>query len=248
MSAPSKQAPKLKLYTSRARWFHLLTAPADYRHEAACYASIAKRACKGKRETMLELGSGGGNNAFHLKNHFRLTLTDVAKEMLALSRTINPECEHICGDMRTLRLRRRFDIVFAHDAVSYMTDMRDLEAAMRTAFVHCRPGGIALFAPDDFRETFRSTTQHGGHDAGDRGLRFVEWSYDPNPADTHYVAEYAYLMRNGDTVRVEHDRHLNGLFLRVQWRAALLRTGFEKIRMTRPRGCSNVIVAMRPKR
>ena len=32
-----------------------------------------------------------------------------------MSRSINPECEHVQGDMRTLRLGREFDAVFVHD-------------------------------------------------------------------------------------------------------------------------------------
>ena len=67
--------------------------------------------------TLLELGSGGGNNASHLKARFNCTLTDISPDMLALSRTLNPECEHLEGDMRTLRLGRTFDVVFIHDAI-----------------------------------------------------------------------------------------------------------------------------------
>jgi trans-aconitate methyltransferase len=46
-----------------------------------------------------------------------LTPVDLSTEMLAISRTLNPECEHIAGDMRTSRLERRFDAVFIHDAI-----------------------------------------------------------------------------------------------------------------------------------
>ena len=75
----------------------------------------------GDARTLLELGSGGGNNASHLKTRFDCTLTDISPEMLALSRSLNPECEHLEGDMRTLRLGREFDVVFIHDAISYLT-------------------------------------------------------------------------------------------------------------------------------
>lgn len=84
--------------------------------------------------------------------------------MLAVSAALNPDCEHRQGDMRTVRIGRTFDAVFVHDAVMYMTTERDLRAAIETAFVHCRPGGAALFAPDCVCETFVSETEHGGHD------------------------------------------------------------------------------------
>ena len=178
---------------------------------------------------MLELGSGGGNNASHMKQHFELTLTDVSPQMLALSRTINPELEHIEGDMRTLRLGREFDAVFVHDALDYMTSEDDVRAAIETAYVHCRTGGAALLAPDHVRENFRTSTMHGGHDGEDgRALRYVDWSYDPDPSDTTCVTDFAYLLREADgTVRVEHDRHVCGLFARDDWLRWLREAGFE---------------------
>ena len=36
--------------------------------------------------SMVEFGSGGGSNAFHLKKHYTMTLVDIAPEMLAVSR------------------------------------------------------------------------------------------------------------------------------------------------------------------
>jgi len=135
--------------------------------------------------TLLELGSGGGNTASHLKARAHLTLTDVAPAMLALSATLNPECEHIEGDMRTLRLGRTFDAVLLHDAVMYMTTEADLRAAVETAFVHLRPGGALVLFPDFTAETYQPTTEHGGHDGPDgRSLRYLEWTFDPDPTDT----------------------------------------------------------------
>ena len=81
-------------------------------------------------KAVLELGSGGGNNASHLKANFQMTLSDLSPAMLDLSRTINPECEHVQGDMRTLRLGRVFDAIFVEDAVMYLTSVADLRAML----------------------------------------------------------------------------------------------------------------------
>ncbi len=218
-----------KLYSSLASWFHLLTAPADYAEEAEFFRKTLIEACAQPPRTVLELGSGGGNNASHLKAHFEMTLVDLSPEMLELSRTINPELEHIEGDMRTLRLEREFDAVFVHDAASHMTTEADLRSALETAFAHCRPGGAALFTPDYVRETFRPTTSHGGHDAPDgRGLRYLDWTWSPDPNSATYVTDFAYLLREVDgSVRVEHDRHLFGLFGRDDWLRLLSDVGFE---------------------
>jgi SAM-dependent methyltransferase len=216
-----------KLYTTLASWWPLLSPPADYAEEAAFYRRTLVDACARPPRTLLELGSGGGNNAAHLKAHFRMTLVDAAPAMLAVSRALNPDCAHAEGDMRTVRLGRLFDAVFIHDAIAYMTTEADLRRALETAFAHCRPGGAALFAPDYVRETFRPSTDHGGHDGAHRSLRYLEWTWDPDPSDTTYTVDYAYLLRERDgAVHVEHDRHFEGLFAQADWLRLLAEVGF----------------------
>jgi len=216
-----------KLYAELAPWWHLLSSPEDYAEEAAFFHQVLTEACERPPRTLLELGSGGGNNASHLKAHCRLTLVDRSAGMLAVSRTLNSECEHVQGDMRTVRLGRLFDAVFIHDAIMYMTTEDDLRRAMETAYVHCRAGGAALFVPDFVRETFRPETDHGGHDGEGRGVRYLEWTYDPDENDTTYVMDFAYLLREGERVWVEHDRHIGGLFGRADWLRLVEEVGFQ---------------------
>jgi SAM-dependent methyltransferase len=214
------------MYKELASWWPLLSAPEDYAEEAAFYRKAIISSCRAQPRTMLELGSGGGNNASHLKASFKITLVDLSPEMLAVSRSLNPECEHIQGDMRSVRLGREFDVVFIQDAIVYMTTENDLDRAIETAFVHCRPGGVALFTPDCTRESFRPTTSHGGHDGQGRGMRYLEWSYDPDPADTTYIVDFAFLLRDGEGVRCEYDRHTCGLFGREGWLRLTTNAGF----------------------
>ena len=227
--APDSTARAPKLYTELASWWPLLSAPAEYAEEAEFYWRTLAEACDRPPRTLLELGSGGGNNASFLKHHVaELVLVDVSAGMLEVSRALNPECVHVEGDMRTVRLGRQFDAVFVHDAIVYMTTEADLRRAIETALVHCRPGGAALFAPDHVRENFRPSTDHGGHDAGRRGLRYLEWTWDPDPADTTYTVDYAYLLREEDgSTQMEHDRHIEGLFSRADWLRLLRAVDFD---------------------
>lgn len=216
------------MYHELAHWWHLLSDPADYAEEAVLFARLLSEACEPPPRTVLELGCGGGNNASHMKTHFAMTLTDVSPEMVEVSRSLNPECEHIVGDMRTLRLERAFDAVFAHDAVMYMVTVDDLRAAATTAFVHCRPGGAALFVPDCVRETFRTETRHGGHDGESRSMRYLEWTHAPDGESSSFVTEFAFLLREGSgPARIERDSHTLGLFGRDLWWEVLEEVGFE---------------------
>lgn len=219
----------MRLYGELAAWFHLLTHPSDYADEADYIARLIDAGADGSAETLLELGSGGGNNASHLKARFACTLTDVSAQMLDVSRALNPECEHIEGDMRALRLGRTFDAVLVHDAVMYMTSEEDLAAAIQTAAAHLRPGGVAIFQPDATAETFEPKTSHGGHDGGDgRGLRYLEWLTDPDPADSSYLTDYVVALREpGQPLRIVHDQHLEGLFPEETWRRLIEAAGLE---------------------
>lgn len=220
--------PTPRMYGEFAPWFHLITAPASYAEEASIYFPWMADALGRPPKTLLELGSGGGNNASHFKAWVACTLTDLSPEMLALSRTINPECPHFEGDMRTIRLGKQFDLVFVHDAVAYLTTEDDLRQMFETVRVHCKPDGVALIVPDYVRETFEPETSHGGHDGDGRSLRYLEWVVDPDPNDTEYVAEYVYVLReDGKPTRVEHDQHIEGLFPRELWLRLFGGAGFD---------------------
>ena len=219
----------MQIYDELASWWPLFSPPSHYTEEVEDILPSLQAAPDSPPRTLLELGSGGGSMAFHLKHHFRLTLTDVSAGMLDVSRSYNAECEHIQGDMRTLDLGREFDVVMIHDAVAYMHDETSLRAAFKTASRHCRPGGAVVLLPDNVAETFAPTTSHGGEDAADgRGLRYLEWTFDPNPSDTTCVTDFAFLFRHADGhTSCLHERHLFGLFPRTSWLEWLRAEGLE---------------------
>jgi SAM-dependent methyltransferase len=217
----------MKLYGELAEWWPIFSGPDEYREEAAYFARTLKASSKPPPRRVLELGCGGGNNAFHLKAHFEMSLVDLSPGMLAVSRAINPECEHIKGDIRKVRLGRTFDAVFVHDAICHMTTEADLRAVMKTAYDHLRPGGVALFVPDEVTETFAAETDHGGNDADRGSVRYLQWITDPNPHDSTYVVDFAILIKDGrGRTRLVHDRHKLGLFSRAKWRSLLREVGF----------------------
>jgi SAM-dependent methyltransferase len=220
------KASQPKLYGELAPWWVFLSRPTDCSREADLCRHILVEFQRPVR-TLLELGCGGGNNAYHLKRHFRMTLVDRSPEMLAVSSALNPECEHILGDMKTVRLAKSFDAVLVHDAIMYMTTEDELALAAKTVFEHCSPGGISLFVPDHIRENFQPMTAHGGHDSATRGARCLWWTWDADPNDTVYELAMAYVLRDDDgSVRFEGDRHQFGLFSRVTWLQLLEDTGF----------------------
>jgi SAM-dependent methyltransferase len=221
--------PLPRLYAGLAVWWPLFSRPEDSAEEAAWILSALGETLGRKPGQILELGAGGGNVASHLIPHVPMTLTDLSGRMLETSRRLNPNTEHVEGDMRSLRLGKTFDAVMIHDAIMYMTTARDLIAALATARAHLGPDGALVVLPDCVTETFEPRVQTGGHDTSDgvRGLRYIAWAHAPETGATAHDLDFAIMLRvaNG-SVEVFHDRHKLGLFPRGAWREAFVSAGF----------------------
>jgi hypothetical protein len=228
---PERQANEMttpwRFYGELAKWWPLISPVEDYADEANEVAELLELASRPVL-TMLELGSGGGHCAAHLKHNVRMTLTDLSSDMLNMSRQLNPQCEHIQGDMRTLRLERVFDAIFVHDAIDYMTTRDELKMVMATAFCHCAPGGLAIFMPDDVGEVYEESCECGGINAEDgSGVRYLEWSTDPDPNDTMLSTDYVFILREADgRARTVHETHITGFFSEATWLELLREQGF----------------------
>lgn len=219
-----------RMYHEFAGWFHLLSSPEEYAEEAAFYFAAAKRALGHAPRSWLELGSGGGNNASHYAPWVEgeVVLSDRSAGMLALSRTINPGLNHLEGDMLELRLGRTFDVVFVHDAASYLTTEDEVRRLAATLRAHAAQGTAIVVCPDATAETITFDTDHGGHDGDVRAMRYLEWSTPGPPGTFEYVVDYAYIYHeDGKSPRVELDRHVNGALPQSAWLSALHDAGFD---------------------
>jgi hypothetical protein len=218
----------MRFYTDYADWWPLLSPAWEYEKEAGIYSDIIRRHLN-KVSEALELGAGAGSNAYHLKSLCHWVLTDVSEPMMNISRRLNPECEHISGDMRTLELGRVFDLVFIHDAISSIITREDLALVAKTAFSHLRDGGMLLITPDHFTETYLPGTDWGGYDepGTDRALRYLEWTYDSNPQDAKVELEYSFVFRHADgSVESLHEHADSGLFSMEEWQDIFEEEGF----------------------
>ena len=200
-----------ELYGDLAPWFHLLTPPEEYADEAALQPRAPARAAStGRSRRCSSSGRAAATSASHLQRSMRAHADrPVAGRCSRSARRINPECEHLVGDMRTLRLGRTFDAVLVHDAICYMTTEADLRAAMATAFEHLRPGGAgrARARLTSARRSRPEPTTVGRTDrrratAGQAAPCATSNGRPiPDPSDTTYQVDYAILTRDEPTAR-----------------------------------------------
>ena len=214
-----------RLYTDLVALYPLVSKASDYVVDAKLIRTLVRDtlgpAPRGKagRRSLLELGVGNGHVISHLHRDFVVTAVDLSPDMLEHSRRVNPGVPHHVGDMKTLRLNEKFDVVLIHDAIHYMLDEADLLAAMTTAREHLKQGGLAIFMPCYIRETFiASDVSHNMDVTQQQLVGYVAQAYDPDPTDTLYVLDFMLFTRDEKGVlEVHEDKHTLGLFAVEQW-------------------------------
>lgn len=139
------------VFEAYAAYYDLLYRDKDYDRESGyidalirCYAPTA--------QDILELGCGTGAHAVQLATRgYRITGIDLSDAMVQQARARAAPAqglapEFVQGDLRDYRTERRFDAVLAlFHVMSYQVTNADLAAAMQTAAVHLRPGGLFIF-------------------------------------------------------------------------------------------------------
>lgn len=223
-----------RMYDEFAHLWTQISAPADYAYEAAELREILfdllQRGPEPYRPRILEMGVGGGNNVSHMTDYMDIVAADISPQMIEISKQLNPSVEHVIGDMRTMRLGKKFDAVIVHDAISYMLTEQDLRQAFETARTHLEPGGVFITGPDWMKGV--TPMPNLSCKLGSSGaLSYAEYVHDPDPEDTEVEVVFTFFIpdknEDGPFVRVEEDRHRHGLFPLETWLLTLRDAGFE---------------------
>jgi SAM-dependent methyltransferase len=132
-----------------AHQYDALYGEKNYAAECDAVEELFRRHGSGTMHTLLDLGCGTGTHAMLLAGRgYAVTGVDRSPSMLALARKksargAGPPVEFLEGDIRTIRIKQRFDaVVMLFAVLGYQTSDADVAAAMRTVAAHLRPGGV----------------------------------------------------------------------------------------------------------
>ncbi|MCL5019965.1 MAG: class I SAM-dependent methyltransferase [Patescibacteria group bacterium] len=216
-----------RLYGDLAYLLPIISFPEEYAEEAGHWRTVLREKIGIGRHRILELGVGGGCNLSHLTTDFEATAVDISEVMLAQCKQLNPGVELHQGDMRSIRLGRKYAAVLIHDAISYMLSENDLHSTFVTAASHLNPGGIFITSPENFSDNFQEPRiEHFTRSRNNIELTFIEYTYDPDPKDTRIETIMFYLIKEQGELRIELDRHVTGLFPKSTWIRLMTEAGF----------------------
>jgi SAM-dependent methyltransferase len=163
---------------------------------------------------MLHLGCGAGRHDYHFKKHFTVTGVDLSEGMLDLAKTINPEITYIKGDMRTVNVNEKYDVVIIPDSVAYMTTLEDLKATVKNASAHMNPDGIMLIVAHT-REEFRNNNFAYTGEKDNVHITLLENNHIVS--DSTYEAAFIYLIRRDGDLSTSCEVHTLGVFSYGEW-------------------------------
>jgi ubiquinone/menaquinone biosynthesis C-methylase UbiE len=157
--------PGLPQFQELAEYYDALNDWKDYRAEADRLEAIARRFGRSGRTTWLDVACGTGRHLEFLRRGHPAVGLDGSRAMLRVARRRLPGVQLLVGDMRTFRLRRRFDVVSClFSAIGHLGTLRDVRSAFANFARHLNPGGVALvepwLSPSEFRPGMLQLRSH----------------------------------------------------------------------------------------
>ena len=120
----------------------------DYAAEATYLIEVAARTLNRPPRSWLDVACGTGEHLRYLREHVAVVGVDDCPAMLAVARRKLPATELVEGDMQTMALGRRFEVVSCLFAsVAYLPNEAAMAGAIATMAEHLNPGGVLLLEP-----------------------------------------------------------------------------------------------------
>lgn len=204
----------LKSYGSLAWTERIIVSGDACANEVEQYVNAIKEHANRDLKTMLHLGCGAGGHDYYFKRHFEVTGVDISGGMLNIAREANPDVSYVQGDMRSISLEQKFDVVIIPDSIAYMSTHEDLKKAIHTVASHLCPGGIFLVVAHIKEEFINNNFAYSGTD-GDIHITVFENNHVIS--ESQYEATLVYLIRQSGVLQVGYDVHTLGLFNYDTW-------------------------------
>lgn len=178
---------------------------------------------------VLDVACGTGKSfAPLLDRGYEVTACDLSPSMVAVARRRLPDPAHVfVADMRALPAVAEFDLVTClDDAVNYLLEPRDLEAALASMRSALRPGGLLVF---DTNTLLAYRTAFASDSVSESGERMFCWrgESDPQAASgaVHAATLEVFTRTSGDRWTRTTCRHLQRHHPRRAVERSLVRAG-----------------------
>lgn len=215
------------LYKELAKYYDLIYAFKDYKKETAQIRKLVSKYKKSKGRELLDVACGTGHHLGYLKDEFSCTGVDISKEILEIARENNKGITFEHGNMITMDLGKRFDVVTClFSSIGYVKTHSNLERTIQNFAKHLKKGGLMLIEPWFTKQAYIPGSPHmETHDGKD--IKIARLSV-PRAKGNLAVIDMHYLIAERDEeVKYFLDRHELGLFEVDETLKIMKKTGFQ---------------------
>lgn len=210
-------------YTRRPELYDLEYSFKDYEGECARIEELARSRAPAAR-TLLDVACGTGKHLACLRTRFECEGVDLDAGLLAVARRRLGAVPLHEGDMRTLALGRRFDVVTClFSSIGLVRDLDGLAAAALALAAHVADGGVLLVEPWLTPDAWLAGRPHVLA-ANAEGVALARVTL-AGQRGTVSTTEMHYTVGTPDGVEQWREDHELGLFTEDAMRSALEATG-----------------------
>jgi ubiquinone/menaquinone biosynthesis C-methylase UbiE len=153
--------PGLSQFHGLAKYYDAINDWKDYRQESGRLETIARRFGRSGRTAWLDVACGTGRHLEFLRRRHTTVGVDGSREMLRLARRRLPGVPLVLADMRTFRLKHRFDVVSClFSAIGHLRTKEDVRRTFANFARHLNPGGVTIVEPWIAPSAFRPWMLH----------------------------------------------------------------------------------------
>ncbi len=203
---------KQLLHNQLAEYYNRVYSFRDYLDEAIRLQNLIIKYTESGGNMLLDAACGTGLHLKHLKDDFVCTGVDISKSMLKIARKNVKGVTFKEGDMKTMRLGKKFDtIICMLSSIGYVKTTSSLEKAIRNFSKHLNKGGLALIEPSHAKSFYvRGEPRITTYDVKDTKIARVNFTRIRQA--TAVLSMHLLIAERGKDVKYFIDKHELGLF------------------------------------
>jgi ubiquinone/menaquinone biosynthesis C-methylase UbiE len=215
------------LYKKFAKYYDKVYFNKDYTKEVEIINWLVTKYKKSKGNKLLDVACGTGSHAALLKENFSVIGIDLNPEMLKLARKKVSGVKFIQGNMKTLDLKEKFDVITClFTTMTYNKNYEELEKTLKIFYNHLYTGGLVIF-DIGFHKDYWLGGSVWVDTYSDKDLQLARISQSPmEPKDGLFDGKMILLIKDKGKVDFEIDEHKLGVFEAEEIKKIMIKIGF----------------------
>ena len=214
------------LYKKFAKYYDLCYSEKNYDKETKFLQFLIKKnKIKGKK--ILEVGCGTGGHALFLKKKgFEIIGVDLNQEMLDVAKTKTNKIKFYQGDMRTFKLKEKFDIILClFSTIHYNQNYEELEKTINNFKEHLNENGLLIFDMGFNEERWEGSHLHVGNWSNKEAdlVRFSKSRREGNFG----LLDMAYILYKDNKFHFGSEQHKLRIFKTLNVKSLVEKLGFK---------------------